>query len=77
MYLGGEEMDKQYRQYSIKELRARKDITQGELAKLTGLTARTIYVYEKDAANLRNASYSNIKKIADALDVKVEEIFLG
>ena len=70
-------MDKQYRQYSIKELRARKDITQEELAKLTGLTARTIHVYEKDVANLRNASYSNIKKLADALDVELEEIFLG
>lgn len=77
MYLGGEEMDKQYIQYSIKELRARKDISQEELANLAGLTARTIYNYEKDVNNLRNASYSNIKKIADALDVKVEEIFLG
>ena len=70
-------MDKQYIQYSIKELRARKDISQEELANLAGLTARTIYNYEKDVSNLRNASYSNIKKIADALDVKVEEIFLG
>lgn len=65
------------RQYSIRELRARKNISQAELAELTGLTARTIYVYEKDVANLRNASYSNIKKLADALDVELEEIFLG
>ncbi len=65
------------RQYSIRELRARKNISQAELAELTGLTARTIYVYEKDATNLRNASYSNIKKLADALDVELEEIFLG
>ena len=77
MYLGGEEMNNQYMQYSIRELRARKDISQEGLAKLTGLTARTIYSYEKDVSNLRSASYSNIKKIADALDVKVEEIFLG
>lgn len=64
-------------QYSIKELRARKNITQEDLARLTGLTARTIYIYEKDVSSLRKASYLNIKKIADALDVEVEEIFLG
>lgn len=73
---GGEEL-KNKMQYSIKELRARKDISQEELAKLTGLTARTIFNYEKDISNLRNASYSNIAKLADALDVEVDEIFLG
>ena len=70
-------MKGQQMQYSIKELRARKDISQEELARLTNLTARTIYNYEKNVFNLRNASYSNIKKIADALDVELEEIFLG
>ncbi len=77
MVSGGEEVKGQQMQYSIKELRARKDISQEELARLTNLTARTIYNYEKDVLNLRNASYSNIKKIADTLDVEVEEIFLG
>lgn len=64
-------------QFSLKELRARKDISQEDLANLAGLTARTIYNYEKDVANLRSASYSNIKEIAKALDVEVEDIYLG
>ena len=76
MELGGEEL-KNKMQYSIKELRARKDITQEKLAELTGLTSKTIYNYEKDISNLRNASYSNIKKLAKALDVKIDDIFLG
>lgn len=64
-------------QFSLKELRARKDISQEDLANIAGLTARTIHNYEKDVANLRSASYSNIKEIAKALDVEVEDIFLG
>lgn len=65
------------KQFSIKELRARKDISQVELADLTGLAPGTIYLYEKDINNLRSASYSTIEKLAQALDVETNEIFLG
>lgn len=73
-------IDKQggeYMKYSLKELRARKRISQDALARLTGLTTRTIFNYEDDVVNLRNASYNNVEKIAKALDVKIDEIFLG
>lgn len=64
-------------QYTIKELRARKDISQEELARASELTTRTINSYENDLSKLRNASYKNIEKIAKSLDVEVDDIFLG
>lgn len=64
-------------QYSIRELRARRNISQEELARRAGLTSRTIVNYENDINMLRNASYKNIEKISIALDVDITDIFLG
>ncbi|MGM0227961.1 hypothetical protein IGI39_004929, partial [Enterococcus sp. AZ135] len=33
--------------------------------------------YESDINKLRNASYKNVKNIANALDVSINEIFLS
>ena len=44
---------------------------------MTGVTERTIINYEKDVANLHNAKYSTVEKLAVALDIKVENIFLN
>lgn len=63
--------------FSLKELRARHNLTQEELARLTGLSPKTINLYEKDINRLRGASFKNIEKLAEALHVEVEEIFLG
>lgn len=63
--------------YTIKELRARNNFTQEELAKRSGLNARTVNSYENNVENLRKASYKNIEKIAEVLKVQVDDIFLG
>jgi transcriptional regulator with XRE-family HTH domain len=63
--------------YTIKELRARNNYTQEELAKLAGLNPRTINMYENNIENLRRSSYRNIEKLAEVLKVKVDDIFLG
>ena len=63
--------------YTIKELRARNNFTQEELAKRSGLNARTVNSYESNVENLRKASYKNIEKIAEVLKVQVDDIFLG
>ena len=52
--------------YTIKELRARNNFTQEELAKRSGLNARTVNSYE-----------SNVEKLAEVLKVQVDDIFLG
>ncbi|NLI89766.1 MAG: helix-turn-helix transcriptional regulator [Epulopiscium sp.] len=63
--------------YSLKELRARKGVSQEELARLIGITARTVHNYESDIEKLRNTSYKNIENLARALEVEINEIFLG
>ena len=63
--------------YTIKELRARNNFTQEELAKRSGLNARTVNSYENNVENLRRASYKNVEKLAEVLKVQVDDIFLG
>ena len=70
-------MEKETMKFSLKELRARRNYSQEDLARRAKLTTRTISNYESDVNNLRNASYANIKKIAEALEVEVGDIFLG
>ena len=60
---------------TLKTLRRFRGMTQEELAKETGITSRTIMSYENDVKKLRRASYENIKKLASALDVSVDDIF--
>lgn len=61
----------------LKQWRIIKELSREELANSTGLTARTIYNYEVDVNNLRKANYETLEKLAMALDVSVDDIFLG
>ncbi|MET3634469.1 helix-turn-helix transcriptional regulator [Streptococcus porcorum] len=61
---------------SLKTLRRFRGLTQEQLSKETSVTTRTIQNYENDIASLRRASYETIKKLALALDVSVDDIFL-
>ena len=61
----------------LKQLRILNSLSREELAVLTGLTSRTIYNYEKDINNLRKANYETIEKLASALGVSVDNIFLS
>lgn len=61
---------------SLKTLRRFRGLTQEQLSKETGVTTRTIQNYENDIAKLRRANYETIKKLALALDVSVDDIFL-
>lgn len=59
------------------DIRMQKRLTQKDLAIASGLSERTINTYESDIENLRNARYKNVEKVADALGVSVDEIFLS
>lgn len=52
-------------------------MTQKELAYKAGVTERMIILYESDINKLRNASYTNVKNIAKALGVTIDDIFLS
>lgn len=62
---------------TLKVLRARTELTQDELAKRASLSTRTIILFEKDVNNLRKAKYETLQRLAGALGVEVDDIFLG
>ncbi|MDI6501909.1 helix-turn-helix transcriptional regulator [Leuconostoc suionicum] len=59
------------------DIRMQKRLTQKDLAQASGLSERTINTYESNIDNLRNARYKNVEKVANALGVSVDEIFLS
>lgn len=61
---------------TLKQWRGLRGYSKVDLARKSGVTERTIYSFEKDVENLHNANYRTIKKVANALDIKVENIFL-
>lgn len=63
--------------YSLKELRARKNLTQQELAKKIGTSNKTISNWETNTNNLRGASVREFKKMAEIFGCSMDEIFLG
>lgn len=61
---------------TLKEWRGLKGYTKVALAKKSGVNERTIYLFEKDVNNIQNANFKTVKKLADALGIKVANIFL-
>lgn len=62
---------------TLRQIRRENDVTQDELSRLTGITTRSITLYENDVNALRRASYDFLERIAKALGVNVDDIFLG
>lgn len=62
---------------TLKQWRNLRELSQKELASEANVTERSIANYEKDVKNLQNAKYATVKRLADALDVKVDNIFLS
>ena len=59
------------RQYSLKELRARKNVTQAQAARDLGVSAPTYCAWEK---NVSNVAISKVQGIADYFGVSIGEI---
>lgn len=62
--------------YTIKQLRALKEMSREELAQKTNMHYNTILNYENNIDSLRKASYETIESLAQALSVTVDDIFL-
>lgn len=60
--------------YRIKELREKKKMTQGQLAKASGVSRTTINLLEKGEE--KEALVGTLKAIAEALDTTVSKLFL-
>ncbi len=61
---------------ALSVLRGLKEFSQRDLAARTGLTEKTIGNYEKDVKKFRGARYENVEKIANVLEVSVDDLFL-
>ncbi|HLR34275.1 MAG TPA: helix-turn-helix transcriptional regulator [Tissierellales bacterium] len=62
---------------TLRQLRRERDITQEELSRMTRITSRSITTYENNVQALRSASYDYVERLAKALDVDIDDIFLG
>lgn len=62
----------QERQYTLKELRARKGWTQEETAAKLGISPQTYNAWEK---NISNIAVSKVQAVAELFDVVITQIF--
>ena len=66
-------MNGQVRQYSLRELRARKKKTQQQVAEDLGITVQTYNAWEKDISNV---AISKVVAMAEYFGVGIDEIKL-
>ncbi len=62
------------RQFSLKELRARKNETQHQVAEALGISVQTYNSWER---NISNVAVSKVKALAEYFGVELSDIFLG
>lgn len=63
--------------YPLKNLRRFTGMSQKDFAIKVGVSDRTIWTYENELESLQKLDYSMLQKLASALGVKVDNIFLG
>lgn len=61
--------------YKIKEIREKKQISQTELAQMSGLSRATIWALENGTE--RTTTTRTLEKIAKALNTTIEELFFS
>jgi DNA-binding XRE family transcriptional regulator len=71
IYIGGEKMTQNKIRYSLKELRARKNITQKEMAKVLDVSTQTYNAWENDLSNVK---ISKVYEIAEHFGLTIDDI---
>ena len=64
---------KQNNQFTLKELRARKNLTQAQVVKELGVSVQTYNAWERDISNV---AVSKVQAVAKYYGVSLGEIFL-
>lgn len=70
---GGENVS-EHRRYTLKELRARKDETQQQVADGLGISVQTYNAWEKDISNV---AVSKVQAVAHYFGVELSDIFFA
>ena len=58
----------------LARMRKKRGLSQSVLAKASGVSIRSIQLYEQRKNNINKAQYDNLKNIAQALNCKIEDI---
>lgn len=61
----------------LRTVRTQAGLSREELAERTGISARMIGEYERSPEALGSASFATVVKLATALEVSTDNIFLG
>lgn len=69
---GGEKMEEM--QFTLKELRARKNETQSQVAESVGVSVQTYNAWEK---SISNVAVSKVNALARHFGVRITQIFLN
>lgn len=64
-------------QHTLKQLRNYAGLSQEKFGERIGVTSRTVWTYENDIEALKKVSYPMLQKMAEVLNVEVDNIFLG
>lgn len=59
---------------TLRRIRLARHLTQQQLAELSGVYVRTILKIELGEADIGNITSRNLKKLADALNVKMDKL---
>lgn len=59
---------------SLKEARIAKGLTQKQLSEATNISLRTLQDYEQKHKDIAGCKYSRLKKIAEVLEVSIDEL---
>lgn len=64
----------QKKETNLAYYRKRKGLSQSQLAKISGVSIRTIQVFEQGRNNINNAQYNHLNAIAKALDCAITDL---
>ena len=64
----------QTRESNLAILRKRKGLSQSQLARLSGVSIRSIQLFEQRRSNINNAQYNHLSAIAKVLGCDIEEL---
>ncbi len=59
---------------NLAHYRKMKDLSQSQLAKASGVSIRSIQLFEQRRSNINNAQYNHLRGIAKALSCRVEDL---
>ena len=65
---------KSQKETNLATMRKNKGLSQGELAEKSGISVRSIQLYEQRQSNINNAQYNNLQALSKVLGCETEDL---